>query len=124
MGCPPCYNSCAYVVAVTVQLWLTTQFSGGQERAQEVVVFSKHRGFELFVWEESSPLTRCRMAAPVKWTRRGIYPPKPYRVLPWRFRAYTTSMAVTVLRRACSVYVTESRMTFSRNTFSTPRVSS
>lgn len=33
----------------------------------------------------------------------AIYPPNPYRVLPWRLSAYTTSMAVTVLRRACSV---------------------
>ena len=31
------------------------------------------------------------------------YPPKPYSVLPWRLSAYTTSIAVTVLRRACSV---------------------
>ncbi len=30
-------------------------------------------------------------------------PPKPYRVRPWRLSAYTTSSAVTVLRRACSV---------------------
>ena len=32
-----------------------------------------------------------------------VYPPKPYSVLPWRLSAYTTSIAVTVLRRACSV---------------------
>ena len=31
------------------------------------------------------------------------HPPKPYRVRPCRLRAYTTSKAVTVLRRACSV---------------------
>ena len=31
------------------------------------------------------------------------YPPKPYRVLPCLFRAYTTSMAVTVFLLACSV---------------------
>eukprot|EP00966_Prymnesium_polylepis_P203526 4715333-Prymnesium_polylepis.1 len=33
-------------------------------------------------------------------------------------------IALTVLRRACSVYVTASRSTFSRKTLSTPRVSS
>jgi hypothetical protein len=33
----------------------------------------------------------------------GIYPPKPYRVRPCLLRACTTSRAVTVLRRACSV---------------------
>ena len=31
------------------------------------------------------------------------YPPKPYKVLPCLFRAYTTSMAVTVFLLACSV---------------------
>ncbi|KAH9418635.1 hypothetical protein DERP_003961 [Dermatophagoides pteronyssinus] len=31
-------------------------------------------------------------------------------------------MAVTVLRFACSVYVTASRITFSRKTLSTPRI--
>ncbi|TNN46006.1 hypothetical protein EYF80_043815 [Liparis tanakae] len=48
-------------------------------------------------------------------------PPKPYRVRPCLFSAYTTSMAVTVFLLACSVYVTASRITFSRNTLSTPR---
>ena len=43
-------------------------------------------------------------------------PPNPQRVLPCLLRAYTTSMAVTVLRLACSVQVTASRMTFSRKT--------
>lgn len=52
------------------------------------------------------------------------YWPKPYSVRPWRLSAYTTSIAVTVLRFACSVYVTASRMTFSKKVFSTPRVSS
>lgn len=55
---------------------------------------------------------------------RITQPPKPYRVLPCRLRAYTTSMAVTVFLFACSVYVTASRITFSRNTLRTPRVSS
>ena len=38
-----------------------------------------------------------------------ILPPKPYKFLPCRFKAYTTSIAVTVFRFACSVYVTASR---------------
>ena len=43
-----------------------------------------------------------------------IYAPKPYSVRPDRFKAYTTSSAVTVFLLACSVYVTESRITWER----------
>ena len=50
----------------------------------------------------------------------GPYLPNPYNGLPLRFSAYTTSIAVMVLRLACSAYVTASRMMSSRNTFSTP----
>ena len=42
-----------------------------------------------------------------------FYPPKPYKVLPCRFSAYTTSNAVTVFLLAWSQYVTASRTTFS-----------
>ena len=56
--------------------------------------------------------------------RNKYYPPNPYNVRPWRLSAYTTSIAVTVLRLACSVYVTASRITFSINVFKTDRVSS
>lgn len=40
---------------------------------------------------------------------------KPYRVRPYRLSAFTTSKAVTAFRRACSVWVTASRTTVSRN---------
>ena len=53
-----------------------------------------------------------------------IYPPNPYRVRPAFFNENTTSNAVTVFLRPCSVYVTASLIKFSRNSFSTDRVSS
>ena len=43
-----------------------------------------------------------------------LQPPKPYYVRPRRFSTYKTSMAVAVLRLACSVYVTASCITFTR----------
>ena len=56
---------------------------------KEMVVLNEHRG--------------SLAAEPLQQQQAAAYPPKPYRVRPWRLRAYTTSMAVTVLRRACSV---------------------
>ena len=41
----------------------------------------------------------CLRVAGLWW----LYPPKPYRVRPCLLSAYTTSMAVTVFLRACSV---------------------
>jgi len=51
-------------------------------------------------------------------------PPNPYKVLPYLFKAYTTSIAVTVFLLACSVYVTASLTTFSKKLFNTYLVSS
>lgn len=57
-------------------------------------------------------LSPCACPCWRELVRDGDQPPKPKRVLPWRLRAWTTSMAVTVFWRRCSVYTTASRITF------------
>ena len=67
-----------------------------------------------------SLVPECRspqLSANKKPTRRKDIPhkqafaPKPYSVHPECFGVHTTSSAVTVVRFACSVYVTDSRIT-------------
>ena len=87
-------------------------------------IFQEPQLNNLFSFKCSGGLEKDRFICFVSKFESLIYPPKPYKVRPWRFKAYTTSMAVTVFLFACSVYVTASRMTFSRKTFNTPRVSS
>ncbi len=54
---------------------------------------------------------------------KSAHPPKPQMVLPCLFRANTTSIAVTVFLRPCSVQVTQSLTTLSRKLLITIRVS-
>ena len=85
---------------VSVQQWSWT--IPGAEMGQQQSIWGGVEITPFVVWDDAE--------------KQSAQPPKPYRVRPCLFKAYTTSNAVTVLRRACSVYVTASLMTFSRKT--------